>query len=271
MKDKPVRAFYESRDQSSNRLWGGYGENFSFPAHLHEELELFQTCRGRNRVTVGTAQQTLCEGDIALIFPNTIHAYECESEGSRELTMIFPVGLWGEYMPRLLHYAPVSPFLRREAVHPDVPYVLQRLLEQAQTRPEPELLRALTHLLLARLLDGLPLMPVKEMRSTDLTVRLVRYLSQNFLRPLSLETVARDLGVSRYHLSHVCSYRLGTGFPDYLNCLRLNHACQLLQTTDLPISDIALESGFTSQRTFNRAFLKQFACSPRQYRSGPQG
>ncbi|MBM6901172.1 helix-turn-helix transcriptional regulator, partial [Gemmiger formicilis] len=94
----------------------------------------------------------------------------------------------------------------------------------------------------------------------------VRYLSCNFQKPLSLDTVARELGVSKYHLSHIFSSRLHTSFSEYVNFLRLNLARELLLTTDQSILELGLTCGFSSQRTFNRVFQIHMGMSPRQYR-----
>lgn len=49
----------------------------------------------------------------------------------------------------------------------------------------------------------------------DLTSSVVRYIMRNFRQPLSLEHIAKELGVSKYHLSHVFSARLHTSFREY--------------------------------------------------------
>ena len=53
----------------------------------------------------------------------------------------------------------------------------------------------------------------------------------------------------------------------YLNEQRLNYVVTLLEYTDMPITDICLEAGFQSQRTFNRAFQEKFRKTPREYKN----
>lgn len=91
-------------------------------------------------------------------------------------------------------------------------------------------------------------------------------MTKNFRQPISLESLSKELGVSKYHLSHVFSERLHTGFNEYLNFLRLSEAIGLLSTTQDSITDICMSCGFSSQSTFNRAFLNRFSITPRQYR-----
>jgi AraC-like DNA-binding protein len=64
-------------------------------------------------------------------------------------------------------------------------------------------------------------------------------------------------------------YRIKINFCSYINILRVNEACSLLQQSDKSIIEIAEESGFSSLRTFNRAFLRHVGISPREYRHAP--
>lgn len=56
---------------------------------------------------------------------------------------------------------------------------------------------------------------------------------------------------------HIC-------FKDFINSLRVDSACSLLVKSS-SITDVAYASGFSSVRTFNRAFLKHMHVTPREY------
>ena len=53
-------------------------------------------------------------------------------------------------------------------------------------------------------------------------------------------------------------------FTDFINGMRVEHACSLLEQ-DSDITEAAFSSGFSSLRTFNRAFLKAMNMTPREY------
>ncbi len=266
MNEKKIRAFYESRPDASEEIRISRGHRIDFPPHFHDELELFWVQEGSVRVMVGSQWRELTAGQLAVVFPNTIHAYQCGDAENLHTMVICQPSLLGESYSRLQHRAPAEPFLAD--LHEDITYAMEGLYRQRQNRPDRDMYRAYMRLIVARLLAEMELTATPEMKSIDLTSRLVEYLSKNFLLPLSLEDVAKALGVSRYHVSHVFSGRLKTSFSDYLNFLRLNFACELLQTTGKSISEISLDAGFSSQRTFNRAFRDRFGLSPRQYRAG---
>ena len=101
----------------------------------------------------------------------------------------------------------------------------------------------------------------------DLIYQTVSYISANFKKKLSLEEMAKDLGVSKYVLSRLFSKIFHRNFNQYLNDARLNYACHRLENTSDSITNICLDSGFESQRTFNRVFKERYKISPSDYRS----
>ncbi len=52
----------------------------------------------------------------------------------------------------------------------------------------------------------------------------------------------------------------------YVTYLRLEHAKQLLQDTDIPVTDVAMQSGYQNVSYFIRSFQKAYAVSPLKYR-----
>ncbi len=102
---------------------------------------------------------------------------------------------------------------------------------------------------------------------------LLKYIIRNlaiflhiFKESVTLSCMAHDLGCSPYVLSRVFSGTFHRNFNQYLNSVRLDYACALLKHTSQPITEILLNSGFESQRTFNRVFREFYHMSPREYR-----
>ncbi|MGI5959283.1 MAG: AraC family transcriptional regulator [Massiliimalia sp.] len=266
MSSQTTQAYYENRDKLQTEIQITENESIDFPAHLHTDLELFLVRSGCIQVRVGDQSMDLKAGDFAVIFPNMIHSYMTKEPHSQFTMAICRTSLLGEYLSQLLHCRPENPFVSHKELHPDIEYAMHGMYLQEQEKPDSSVYRALVQLILARALPKVGLEPEREPKSIDLTSRLVRYLAQNFQQQLSLDILSKELGISKYHLSHVFSSRLHTSFSDYVNFLRLNHAKELLRTTDLSILEIGFACGFTSQRTFNRVFQEQFSMSPRQFR-----
>lgn len=104
------------------------------------------------------------------------------------------------------------------------------------------------------------------MESDDLIYQTVSYVSGNFRKQFSLEDMARDLGVSKYVLSRIFSKTFHCNFNQYLNEARLSYASARLENTSDTILDICFDSGFESQRTFNRRFKERYKITPSEYR-----
>ena len=81
-----------------------------------------------------------------------------------------------------------------------------------------------------------------------------------------MEEVADKLCISRSTVSHLFNERLAMNFCDYINSLRLSDAVKLLKNGKNTITEISDLSGFSTIRTFNRAFLKRYGISPSEYR-----
>lgn len=92
------------------------------------------------------------------------------------------------------------------------------------------------------------------------------YLLSHFQETLTLGSVEEALGVNKFALSKVFFGVFHTNSNQYLNEIRLNYASSLLENTDMSITDIYLEAGFESQRTFNRAFRQRYGRTPSEYR-----
>ena len=80
--------------------------------------------------------------------------------------------------------------------------------------------------------------------------------------PPSVERVAQRLGISDRHLRRIFEQQLGVSPLQYLQTRRLLSAKQLLADTPLPITQVALISGFGSVRRFNAAFTGHYGLSP---------
>ena len=121
-------------------------------------------------------------------------------------------------------------------------------------------------IILARCIPKFQLVEKGSVGSTDLIYRTVSYVSGNFKHSITLESMARNLGVSKYVLSRIFSKTFHKNFNQYLNDARLGYACQRLENTNDTITELCLDSGFKSLRTFNRAFKEKFKTSPSEYR-----
>jgi len=89
------------------------------------------------------------------------------------------------------------------------------------------------------------------------------YLNPN----LTIDEVAKCIGITKHQLSELINTKYGYGFPSYINHYRLEQAKELLiEAENHNISEIAYASGFNSISTFNTLFKKETAITPTQFR-----
>ena len=88
----------------------------------------------------------------------------------------------------------------------------------------------------------------------------------NYAEPLSMTSLARKVSLSVSQFDRRFKKRFCTTPRQYLTNVRVNAACQLLSATDLPISAIAVQTGFYDQSHFTKQFAKAKGTTPAQYR-----
>jgi len=96
----------------------------------------------------------------------------------------------------------------------------------------------------------------------------LRYIEDNLDRPLGAEEVARQVGVSRRHLSRLMRRQTGVSFHEYVLSARLRLATHLLVRSDLPVKVIGAHVGYGDVHHFTRVFSRQIGCPPAAYRRG---
>lgn len=87
-----------------------------------------------------------------------------------------------------------------------------------------------------------------------------------YKKPLSLKELSGLYFINEKYLGRLFLSETGMTFHEYLNKIRVERARSLLETSDLPILDIAFECGFASVSYFNRVFKGCFSMTPTEYR-----
>ena len=93
-----------------------------------------------------------------------------------------------------------------------------------------------------------------------------KFIHEHADEELSLTEVGKAVNISANHLSEKFKEVAGINFVDYVARIRVGKACDLLQNSNLRISEIAFAVGFQSLSQFNRVFKKLTRKSPTQLR-----
>jgi signal transduction histidine kinase/AraC-like DNA-binding protein len=104
------------------------------------------------------------------------------------------------------------------------------------------------------------------------TQRLVRqaiaYIEARYAEPIRREDIARQVSISPDYLTDCFHQELGMTPIAFLNRYRIRKARELLDTTDLMVTEIAMATGFSGVSYFTRTFHRAVGISPRAYRRG---
>lgn len=255
--------FYEHRPES---LFAGFICDHPFPAHVHDVTEIICLLTGRVDMTIDEKKIVLGPGDVAVVFPSVPHSYDYVSQDAGGLTLIFAPDTIAEFNRAFRTMMPVHPMLRADEKAAEMEPLIRQLVKVSQQNESPLRLGYL-HLLLSYLFTCLPLQPMGKNVFSGMVSQVLHYVSEHFTEPLTLESTARALGISRIHLSHIFSQQLRINFRQYINILRIDRACTLLRDPGYSVSQVADLCGYGNSRTFHRAFQAQRNMAPNQFRA----
>lgn len=99
--------------------------------------------------------------------------------------------------------------------------------------------------------------------------KLIDWIDDHAVDNPSLSEISKQVGYSPWYCSEQFHRVVGMTIKEYMAKRRLTFAALALRDTDIPLIDIALEYGFSSQQALTRAFAKAYGCAPSAYRRCP--
>ncbi len=93
----------------------------------------------------------------------------------------------------------------------------------------------------------------------------VAYIDDHFSEEISLSIVAEKLGLSASYLSSKFSQEMGINFVDYVNNVRVKHACDYLRRGYYKVYEVSEKVGFHDTKYFAKLFKKTKGMSPKEY------
>ena len=106
--------------------------------------------------------------------------------------------------------------------------------------------------------------PVEKREEPDLVSQVLSYIGAHYQENITLESLAAEFFVSKYHLSHEFSHRVGTSIYRYVIFRRLLQARELMSAGHPP-GEVYQSCGFGDYANFYRAFKGEYGISPREF------
>lgn len=235
-----------------------------YPPHIHDDIELVFVKKGGATAYCDGKKYILKENSFFLVFPNQVHHYSGCSEGEYVVIIAKPSNLFS-FKGIFEEGVPASAVWSFEKGQDDNAVgLLDIAIKEFSRDGYNAVIEAYLTAILGKLLNFYDIKKTKTDRETVL--QILQYCTAHYKEAISVNSVARDLHISRSTVSHIFSSRLSMSFCDYVNSLRLIDAEQLLKNKNYSITEISYLCGFSTIRTFNRAFLKRHGVSPTEYR-----
>ena len=235
--------------------------DWEYAPHFHKNQELILVLKGTISVTVNGRQQQASEGEMVLILSNQIHAFSVPKEAkiwvavfSKEYVPLFAAAIKGQQ-------GVSSVFQPGNALRS---MVQEHLIQSDGSRM---MKKACFYGICDTYLQSVALEPRPD-KTSFLVGNLLDWIAENYTKDISLKMAAEVFGYEYHYLSRLLNKSYGIRFVNLLNGYRVEHAAQLLRSTQLPISEIALQSGFQSLRSFNQVFMEQTGVTPNTLRVG---
>lgn len=108
-------------------------------------------------------------------------------------------------------------------------------------------------------------------RTTEIAHKAIGFMNKNYAQNITLDDIASYVHLSKIYFHNLFLKSTGQTPHEYLLTKRLNNVKFLLTATDKSFSDIAYDSGFSSQAYMTYVFKKETSCTPMQYKKKMSG
>ena len=244
---------------------------FVFPAHWHEYVEILYLIRGQFSAIVQATEYQLNEGDLIIINSGDLHM--TRSNTCTYLLLQISASQMRQYLPDF-------DTMRFDTIIPcsEQPAPLRALLsEMNEIRQNPSdsyqllftsrlyeflyhLCRSYSHQIPSASLTG-------SQRDLQRVTHVMNWVKVHYPEPLSLETAADSLALSKEYFCRLFKKYTGQTFLEYLNDVRTMHLYEDLQNSDETITVLMEKNGLSNYKIFMRTFKKLYGSTPQKMRS----
>ena len=257
-----------------------------FPAHKHNYVEMIYMCQGCTHHLINGEDVYLQQGEILLLSQKAIQ--EIYPAGEEDIAVNFII--LPEFFEECLKMIASEKNTLRDFIidclkgenessgylHFKVNDILpiQNLMEnliysiwnrQPNKRSINQVTMGLLFLHLMNQVDKLE--TATDSENQRLVIQILAYVEEHY-RDGELSQLAESLHYDFYWLSKEIRKRTGKTYTDLVQDKRLRQAAYLLENTVMPVSDIAIEVGYSNISYFHRIFQKRYHMTPKKYRSG---
>lgn len=260
------------------------GDDYGTPWHFHPEIEFALLRKSGGYRVVGDNVENLQTGDLLLIGSGLPHVfYHDKDVGAVDALIIqFNADFAGESLVQHPDFQHIQRLFKKAdrgvkiegALRDETAHQLETLPSLGPLRRIAKILEVLDNLAAAKCLVPLCapgyVAPI-DLRDQDRVGRVMQFIHTRIRKTINRREVAEVAALSEGAFSRFFRKCTGRTLPTYLNEIRLGRAARLLLETDLRVSDVASECGFTNLSNFNRRFFAWKQMTPVVFRRKVEG
>ena len=255
------------------------GRSFQIPVHWHDEFEIIYVRSGFLAVSISGESYIGKTGDAFVVSPGNLHLMGSQTGTVDYYTFLFPLKYISFRTDDMLDEKLLEPLnsghlMICPIVKDTAKELCEQLIEIYEAKKDESESKITTQvrtkiILLQFILEmwkkGFVIENDTSGRNT-VEKEMVSYIQQNFTGKISLREFGEQFHLSEKYISRYFKEHFHITLSQYVTYLRLEHAKQLLQDTDIPVTDVAMQSGYQNVSYFIRSFQKAYAVSPLKYR-----
>ena len=261
------------------------GKFFPCPWHYHPEYELVLVVKSTGRRMVGDNIGYFEEGDLVFIGSSLPHLWVNDAEFinrkdnslAEAIVIHFKKNFLGDCLFKIPEMESFNSFLKMSdrgvVIKGDAKAKINAIMKKMPNLNGLQRLSSLfsifdilSGLMEYELLASPGFVKKITLNSSDRLNRVIEYIMENFDQDITLSKAASNANMS---LTSFCNFFKGNyrlTFVEYLNSVRVGHACKLLSEKDRNIVEVAFGSGYHSLANFNKQFKKYKQMTPTEYR-----
>ena len=244
------------------------GVQYGVGVELADHYLIHLVVSGHGQYTMNGRSFTLGPGDLFLVKPNQLVSYCADANDPWEY---YWVGFNGAFANKLVQQTPFTD--QSPVYHCGESESLKQALRSIydcrgpESHHEAAMVGHLYLFLSCLMKQAHECDPRVSNTSSQYVHGAIKYIQFNYSHDISIDDIAKAVGVSRSHLYRVFMSNVGQSPIDYLTNYRIGEACNLLRDSKLSIAEIAVSVGFFDQFYFSRVFKKTKGVPPSRYLS----
>lgn len=248
-----------------------YGGDWHSVPHTHNHMELFFIVGGKGQFLIQDQLFPVGVNNLVIINPNVTHTEVSLNAQPLEYIVLGIEGI--ELATNESSNGQYNILDHFESV--EIAGCLRNILREMEQKNigYEDICQAYMEILIIRLMRNTELAvgtapQVISSNRQCATVR--RYIDLHFKEPLTLDQLADEAHMNKYYLSHAFKREYGVSPINYMIHRRIEESKYLLAETDLSLSQIAQNLGFSSLSYFSQVFRRTVDISPKEYRQSAQ-